>query len=145
MQRLFLKDIVYKTTQVTTQVQHDTTRDNASATRVKLETALDNTSTIQGNTSTTSPNTSTKESLAAKIGLHIALFVTKLYIFLISFRNSLYSPPCNSASTLWTSRAYNTSFRNVKQSRTYHALREIKRFTEYELKIAIQVQKIIAH
>ena len=88
MQRLFLKDIVYKTTQVTTQVQHDTTRDNANATRVKHETALDNTSTMRRNTSTASPNTNTKESLAAKIGLYIALFVTKLYIFLISFRNS---------------------------------------------------------
>ena len=33
-------------------------------------------------------NTRTKEALAAKIGLYIALFVTELNFFLISFRNS---------------------------------------------------------
>ena len=61
--------------------QHDTTR-------VQHDTTRGNTSTIRHNTSTTRPNRSAKEALAAKIGLYFALFVTELYIFLISFRNS---------------------------------------------------------
>ena len=86
----------------TMRVQHQTTRHNTSTTRVKHEhnttqheynttqheITRDNTSTIQHNTSTTWPNSSTTEVLAAKIGLYFALFVTELYIFLISFRNS---------------------------------------------------------
>ena len=64
-----------------TRVQHNTQQDNASTTR-------DNTSTIRHITSTTRLNTSTKEALAAKVGLYFALFVTDLFIFLISFRNS---------------------------------------------------------
>ena len=71
--------------------QHETTRDNTTqheydttkheATRVQHEYNMTNTSIIR-------PNRSTKEALAAKIGLYIALFVTELYIFLISFRIS---------------------------------------------------------
>ena len=55
-----------------TQHEYDTTQHNAT----------------RHNTSTTRPNTSTKKALAAKIGLYFALFVTELYIFLISFGNS---------------------------------------------------------
>ena len=78
----------------TTRVQHETTRHSTGTTRVKYEYKRHNTSTIRHNTSTirntstTRPNTSTKEAFAAKIGLYFALFVTELYIFLISFRNS---------------------------------------------------------
>ena len=56
--------------------------------------------TTRRNTSTTQLNTNTEEARAAKIGIYIALFVTELYFFLISFRNSYYSPTCNSFSTL---------------------------------------------
>ena len=118
--------------------QHETTRENMTqheynttkheATRVQHEYNTTNTSIIR-------PNRSTKEALAAKIGLYFALFVTELYIFLISFRNSYYSPTCNIVSTLWIPRAYNTSFQNTKQPRTYDVLLYIK------LKIAIQVPK----
>ena len=122
----------------TTRLQHETTRHNTSTTwdnTRHTSTTRDSTSTIRHNTSTTRPNTSTKEALAAKIGLYFALFVTELYIFLISFRNSYYSPTCNIVSTLWIPRAYNTSFQNTKQPRTYDVLLYIK------LKIAIQVPK----
>ena len=85
---------------------------------------------------TTRPNRSTKEALAAIIGFYFALFVTELYIFLISFRNSWYSSTCNVAP-LWIPRAYNTSFQNTKQPRTYDVLLYIK------LKITIQYQRHI--
>ena len=49
----------------TTRVQYDTTRVKHDSTRVQR-----------------------KEAWTANIGLYFALFVTKLYIFLISFRNS---------------------------------------------------------
>ena len=38
-------------------------------------------------------------------------------------------------------KAYNTSFRNVKQPRTYNILRKVKRLPDIKLKIAIQVPK----
>ena len=95
-----------------------------------------NTSTIRHNTSTTRPNRSSKEALAGKIGLYLALFVTELYIFLISFRSSSYSPTCNIFSTLWIPRAYKTSFQNTKQPRTYDVL-----LLYVKRKIAIQLPK----
>ena len=109
--------------------------------RVQHETTRRNTSTTRHNTSTTQLNTNTEEARAAKIGIYIALFVTELYFFLISFRNSYYSPTCNSFSTLWISKAYNTSFRNVKQPRKYNVLRKVKCLADIKLKIAIQVPK----
>ena len=93
----------------TTRLKHDTTRGNTNTTQGSTSTARDNTSTIRHNTSTTRPNTSTGEALAAKIGLHFALFVTELYIF-----------------------SYNTSFWNTKQPRTYDILRKVKRPTVYK-------------
>ena len=59
-----------------------------SKTRVQHDTTQANTSTIRQDTNTTRPNTSIKEILAAKLGPYFALFVTELYIFLISFRNT---------------------------------------------------------
>ena len=116
--------------------QHDTTRGHKTTTRHNTSTTRHNTSiiwhntrqreyntsTIRHNTSTTRPNKNTKEALAAKIRLYFALFIIELYIFLISFRSSLYTPTCNIVSTLWIPRAYNTSFKNTKQSRTYNIL-----------------------
>ena len=57
------------------------------ATRVQHDITRDNTSTLQRNTSKTRPNAGTKEARASN-GFYFAIFVTKLYIFLISFRNS---------------------------------------------------------
>ena len=125
----------------TTRHNTSTTRDNTGTTQHNTSKIRDNTSTIRYNTSTTRPNTSTKEARAAKIGLYIALFVTELYFFLISFRNSYYSPTCNIVSTLWISKAYNTSFRNVKRPRTYDALRKVKRVLDIKLKTTIRVPK----
>ena len=65
----------------------DTTRVQQGTTQVKYETTRDNTSTIRCNRSISRRNTSTKEARAAKIGLCFSLFVTQLYILLISFRN----------------------------------------------------------
>ena len=65
--------------------QHDTTRVEHGTTRVEHEATRDGTSTMRHNTSTARPNTSTKEARAAKTGLYILLFVTELYISLISF------------------------------------------------------------
>ena len=65
--------------------QHDTTRVEHGTTRVEHEATRDGTSTMRHNTSTARPNTSTKEARAAKTGLCILLFVTELYISLISF------------------------------------------------------------
>ena len=129
-------------------MQHETTRHNTSTTQdnttqheYNTSPTRHNTSTIRYSTSTTQLNTSTKEAGAAKIGLYIALFVTELYFFLISFRNSYYSPTCNIVSTLWISKAYNTSLRNVKQPRIYNVLRKVKRLPDIKLKIAIQIPK----
>ena len=61
------------------------------------------------NTSKTRLNTSTKEAWATKIGLYFALFVTKLYIFLISLRNSQCSPTRNNVSTIWIPSALSLS------------------------------------
>ena len=72
---------------------------------VKDETTRDNTSKIQHNTSTTWPNLSTKEAREAKLGLYFALFVTEIYIFLVSCRNSYYNPTCNILLNLWVPRA----------------------------------------
>ena len=122
--------------------QHDTTRVQHEYTiQYNTNTTRHNTSTIRYNTSRTQLNTSTEEARTAKIELYIALFVTELYFFLISFRNSYYSPTCNIVSTLWISKAYNTSLRNVKQPRTYDVLRKVKRLPDIKLKIAIQVPK----
>ena len=44
--------------------------------------------TTRHNMSKTRPYPSTKEAQATKIGLYFALFVAKLQIFLVSFRNS---------------------------------------------------------
>ena len=98
-------------------------------------------STMRCNTSKTKLSTSTKEARTAKIGLYITLFVTELYLFLIFFGNSYYSPICNIFSTLWMSKVYNTSLRNVKQSKTYDVLRKVQRLADAKLKIAIQVPK----
>ena len=68
-----------------TQVQHDRTQVQHEYNTAQHEY---NTSTMRQTTSVTRPNTSTKEALAAKIGLFFALFVTELYIFLISYKNS---------------------------------------------------------
>ena len=114
----------YKTRQHdTTRVQHHTTRHNRSTTRHNTSTTRHSTSTIQYKMNRTQLNTSTEGARTAKIEPYIALFVTELYFFLISFRNSYYSPTCNIVSTLCASKAYNTSFRNVKQPRTYGVLR----------------------
>ena len=75
---------------------------------------------------------STREVRVAKIGLYFALFVTEIYIFLISSKNSQYSPRCNIVSTLWIPMAYNTSFQNAKVPRTYYVLRKVKRYTGYK-------------
>ena len=135
------RNLVQKTTRVTTRVQHNTTRVQHDTTRRNTSTTRHNTSKIRYNTNTTQPNTSTKEARASKIGLYTALFVTELYLFLISFRNTYYSPTCNIVSTLWISKACNTSFRNVKQPRTYDVLHKVKRLPDIKLKIAIQVPK----
>ena len=116
----------------TTRVPHETTQHDTSTTG--HNTRQHETTRVQHeynatNTSTTRPNRSTKE----KIGLHFALFVTELYIFLISFRNSYYSPTCNIVSTLWIPRAYNTSFQNTKQPRTYDVLLYIKLTTTIQV------------
>ena len=136
------KTTQYNTTRIqhdTTRVQHDTARDNTSTTRHNTSTTRHNTSTIGYNTSRTQLNTNTEEAWTAKIELYIALFVTELYFFLISLRNSYNSPTCNIVSTLWTSKAYNTSFRNVKQPG--HMASCVKRLSDIKLKIAIQVPK----
>ena len=65
----------------------ETTRHNTSTTRDNKAQHEYTTSTIRQNTRKTRPNTSTQEGRAAKIGLCFALFVAKLYIFLIFFRN----------------------------------------------------------
>ena len=80
-------DLIYKTTRVTTrdntrQHEYNTTQHKYDTTQYKATRLQHEYNTT--NTSTTRPNRSTKE----KIGLHFALFVTELYIFLISFRNS---------------------------------------------------------
>ena len=62
-------------------IQHEYNTTQHEATRVQHE-------YNSTNTSTTRPIRSTKKALAGKIGLHFGLFVTELYIFLISFRNS---------------------------------------------------------
>ena len=93
-------DLAEKTTRVTTRdntTQHmysrrqfDTTRHNTSTTRRNTSTTQHNTrqlNTTRDNASTTRSNRSTKEARVAKLGLYFALFVTELYVFLISFRN----------------------------------------------------------
>ena len=118
--------------QDTKRVPHETTQHSTSTTG--HNTRQHETTRVQHeynatNTSTTRPNRSTKE----KIELHFALFFTELYIFLISFRNSYYSPTCNIVSTLWIPRAYNTSFQNTKQPRTYDVLLYIKLTTTIQV------------
>ena len=65
----------------TTRVQHDTTRDNT----VQHETTRVQYDTIRAKHD---PTRVQRKLLAAKIGVYFLLFVTELYIFLISFRNS---------------------------------------------------------
>ena len=96
--------------------QHETIRHNTSTTwhntstnTAKHETTPDNRNTIWHNTSKTRLNISPKEGRTAKIGLYFALFVTKLYIFLISFGNSWCSHTCNIISTIWIPRALRPS------------------------------------
>ena len=71
--------------------QHGTAQDNTRRHGYNTSTTRHNTKQHEYNTANTSktrPSRSTKEALAANIGLHFAFFVTELYIFLISFRNS---------------------------------------------------------
>ena len=59
---------------------------------------------MRHNTSKTQPNASTKEARAEKIELYFALFATKLYFFLISFRNSWCSLTCKDLASLQNAR-----------------------------------------
>ena len=121
----------------TTRVQHEKTRHNTSTTR-------SNTRQHEYNTTKHVYNTTQHEfkgSFGSKNRALLRSFCHwTIYIFLISFRNSKYSPTCNIASTLWIPRAYNTSFQNSKQPRTCDVLRKVKRPTVYKLKLKIAIQ-----
>ena len=119
--------------------QHNKSRVQHETTRLQHDRKRDNTSTARQNTRQHEYNTTQHEYKGSPGNKNRALHCTFCYwtiFFLNFFRNT---PTCYIVSTLSIPKAYNTSFRSVKQPRIYHVLRIIKRLLDIKLKIAIQV------